>query len=47
MLYTITVFVETDENPRKWDLAEVLDGVKGWDIEEGHGDCHACALEEA
>ena len=42
MKFTITVYVDTEENPTKWAINEVLDGVEGWDIEEGHGDCHAC-----
>lgn len=32
--YTITVSVDTDENPNKWAIDEVLDGVLSWSIEE-------------
>lgn len=32
--YTLTVYVETDENVHKWSLDEVLDGVQGWTIEK-------------
>lgn len=32
--YTITVEVMTDEDPLKWDLSEILDGVITWSVEE-------------
>jgi len=42
---TVYLFVEENENPRKWNVAEWLDdpNVVGWDITDGHGDCPACA----
>jgi len=46
--YTITVYVDTDENPRKWSVAECFGGdvVVGWDITDGHGeDCAGCNAE--
>lgn len=46
---TLTVYLYADdaENPKKWDVAEWLDDptIVGWNITDGHGDCHACKGE--
>lgn len=45
---TVYLFADNEENTRKWNVAEWLDDptVSGWLIEEGHGDCAACEINE-
>ena len=45
---TVYMMVDDDENPRKWNVAEWLDtpDVVGWEIEDGHGACAACAFDK-
>lgn len=45
---TLYMIVDDDERPDRWDMGSWLDTdeLAGWDIEEGHGDCPACANNE-
>lgn len=41
---TVYLMVDEDQNPRKWDMAELIGPeVVGWDVESGHPDgCPGC-----
>lgn len=44
---TVYLYAKHGDGPHEWNISEWLDdpNVVAWDIEEGHGECNACATD--